>query len=301
MNNRKEQVINKAHQLFIDKGFQATSIQDILDYSGISKGTFYNYFSSKNELLIAIFKNVFNKVEQGRNELLIGQDPSNIEIFVKQIELQLKTNKVNKMISLIEEVYFSNDEYLKQFIKQSYLNSIKWLYVRFIDLFGVNKKPYLLDCAIMFTGILQHNLKYHNFANEFDNNMEKIIRYCVNRIVKIVEEVSKSGEQLLQPELYDKLFGDCKKTDQALQKQLYHIVLSLKKSLCQYEQQDFTKFTELLDFIQEELIDSKNPRKFLIESAVHSLKTGQKVFENKELQKLEQVVQLFLENNNSSI
>lgn len=301
MNNRKEQVINKAHQLFIDKGFQATSIQDILDYSGISKGTFYNYFSSKNELLIAIFKNVFNKVEQGRNELLIGQDPSNIEIFVKQIELQLKTNKVNKMISLIEEVYFSNDEYLKQFIKQSYLNSVKWLYVRFIDLFGVNKKPYLLDCAIMFTGILQHNLKYHNFANEFDNNMEKIVRYCVNRIVKIVEEVSESGEQLLQPELYDKLFGDCKKTDQALQKQLYHIVLTLKKSLCQYEQQDFTKFTELLDFIQEELIDSKNPRKFLIESAVHSLKTGQKVFENKELQKLEQVVHLFLENNNSSI
>lgn len=301
MNNRKEQVINKAHQLFIDKGFQATSIQDILDYSGISKGTFYNYFSSKNELLIAIFKNVFNKVEQGRNELLIGQDPSNIEIFIKQIELQLKTNKVNKMISLIEEVYFSNDEYLKQFIKQSYLNSVKWLYVRFIDLFGVNKKPYLLDCAIMFTGILQHNLKYHNFANEFDNNMEKIVRYCVNRIVKIVEEVSESGEQLLQPELYDKLFGDCKKTDQALQKQLYHIVLTLKKSLCQYEQQDFTKFTELLDFIQEELIDSKNPRKFLIESAVHSLKTSQIVFENKELQKLEQVVQLFLENNNSSI
>ena len=57
MNDRKQHVINKAHQLFIDKGFQATSIQDILDYSGISKGTFYNYFSSKNELLIAIFTN----------------------------------------------------------------------------------------------------------------------------------------------------------------------------------------------------------------------------------------------------
>ena len=56
MNDRKQHVIKMAHQLFIEKGFQATSIQDILDYSGISKGTFYNYFSSKSELLIAIFK-----------------------------------------------------------------------------------------------------------------------------------------------------------------------------------------------------------------------------------------------------
>ena len=42
MNDRKLHVVNMAHQLFIEKGFQATSIQDILDYSGISKGTFYN-------------------------------------------------------------------------------------------------------------------------------------------------------------------------------------------------------------------------------------------------------------------
>ena len=130
MNDRKQQVINKAHQLFIDKGFQATSIQDILEYSGISKGTFYNYFSSKNELLIAIFKNVFKQVEQGRNELLIGQDPSNIEIFIKQIEIQLKTNYENKLISLFEEVYFSKDEELKQYIKLGNLLSLNWLYER---------------------------------------------------------------------------------------------------------------------------------------------------------------------------
>ena len=154
MNDRKQQVVNKAHQLFIDKGFQATSIQDILDYSGISKGTFYNYFSSKNELLIAIFKNIFEKVEQGRNELLIGQDASNIEIFMKQIEFQLKTNHDNKLLSLFEEVHFSNDEDLKQFIKRGNFQSLHWLYGRFIDLFGESKKPYLLDCAIMFMGIL---------------------------------------------------------------------------------------------------------------------------------------------------
>lgn len=47
MHERKKQVLRAAHQLFIDKGFHQTSINDIIEYSDISKGTFYNYFSSK--------------------------------------------------------------------------------------------------------------------------------------------------------------------------------------------------------------------------------------------------------------
>ncbi len=37
MNNRRQNVIDTAHKLFIDKGYQATSIQDILEEGGISK------------------------------------------------------------------------------------------------------------------------------------------------------------------------------------------------------------------------------------------------------------------------
>ena len=293
MNERKRHVLNKAHQLFIDKGFQATSIQDILDYSGISKGTFYNYFSSKNELLIAIFKNIFKKVEQGRNELLIGHDPSNIDVFIKQIELQLTTNRVNKLISLFEEVYFSNDEDLKQFIKRGHFMYLHWLYGRFLDLFGENKKPYLLDCAIMFSGILQYNLKYYSLAYESDFNMSQIVRYSVRRIMKIVEEVTEAEDQLIQPEIIDSWFPNCQNTDKSLQQEFYHIVLTLKKSLDQKEEQNLTKYTELLDFIQDELLNSKNPRQFLIESALLSLKADQTVFEKNELQKLDQVVASF--------
>jgi len=72
MNNRKKHVLNKAHELFIEKGFQATSIQEILDSSGISKGTFYNYFSSKNELLISIFKEIYSELGEKRKNLMVG-------------------------------------------------------------------------------------------------------------------------------------------------------------------------------------------------------------------------------------
>ncbi|QED46519.1 TetR/AcrR family transcriptional regulator [Cytobacillus dafuensis] len=288
MNTRKQHVIDIAHQLFIEKGFQATSIQDILDYSGISKGTFYNYFSSKNELLIALFTTLFKKIEKGQEDLLIGQDPKNIEIFIKQIQYQYETNRANKLLSLFDEVFYSNDEELKQFLKRCHMKSIRWLYERFIDIFGESKKPYLLDCAIMFRGILQNNQKYNSAANNSNVSIHDIVRYSVNRTIKMVEEVAETGEQLLPPELLDSWMPNCKKTNKDFQQKLYHSISTLKKSLIHNEDQ--AKYIELLDFILEELLHSKDSRKFLIEMAIQSLKSEEGSFEKKELQQLEQLV-----------
>lgn len=50
----KEKITEKSIQLFDKKGFSETSIQDIVDSIGVTKGTFYYYFSSKEELLMDI-------------------------------------------------------------------------------------------------------------------------------------------------------------------------------------------------------------------------------------------------------
>ncbi len=291
MNERKKHVIKMAHQLFIEKGFQATSIQDILTYSGISKGTFYNYFSSKSELLIALFRTIYKQLEKERNDLLIGQDPSNIEIFIKQLELQLETNRANKLISLFEEVIFSNDEELKQYIKRGQLRILQWKYHRFIEIFGEDKEPYLLDCAVMFMGILHNNLKYNNLAHGSNASLSKIVRYCVSRIVKIVDEVAEAGDQLLKPELLENWLPNCKGNNHAFKNSLYHSILELKKALIHHEEK--SKYIELLDFIQEEIVDSKKPRKFLIELTLQNLKQEKVLFAHKELHQIEQLISAY--------
>ena len=50
----KEKLIGQSIHLFEKKGFSETSIQDIVDSLGVTKGTFYYYFSSKEELLMNI-------------------------------------------------------------------------------------------------------------------------------------------------------------------------------------------------------------------------------------------------------
>ncbi len=291
MYTRKQNVIKAAHQLFIEKGFLATSIQDILDYSGISKGTFYNYFSSKNELLIGIYKTIYSQLDKDRNELLIGKDPSNIEIFIKQLEMQMIANRKNKFINIYEEVVASNDADLQQFVRIIRLNTLRWYYNRFIDIFGEDKKPYLLDCAIMFQGIIQHNLQYNRMAYETGEKVSQVVRYSVGRLMKMVEDVSKSGEQLLEPEHLEKWLPNCSKNNQGFKNELLDCVgvyrKAISKSLQNVDEQE--KYIELLDFIQEEFLHSRSPRKFLIKSALSSL-NGQPILK-KEIQVLEQLIE----------
>lgn len=51
---KKQLIMEKAIELFAEKGFDATSVQQITDECGISKGAFYLTFKSKDELILAL-------------------------------------------------------------------------------------------------------------------------------------------------------------------------------------------------------------------------------------------------------
>ena len=51
---KKQLIMDKALELFANQGFEATSIQQITELCGISKGAFYLTFKSKDELILAL-------------------------------------------------------------------------------------------------------------------------------------------------------------------------------------------------------------------------------------------------------
>ena len=281
MHERKKQVIKKAHKLFVKKGFHATSIQDILDDSGISKGTFYNYFSSKNELIISIFQLVYEEFEKERNELLIGHKRSDQETFIEQMVLQLKTNRVNHLVPLFEELVMSKDEDLKQFIMDFQLNMLGWIFERFIDMFGVEKKKYLLDCAIMFTGLLQQTIKYERrFSGGSPEDLYKIVSYCLKRVTHQLPELEKTEEILFDPSLLLSRLHQ----EGSQQTEIYEAIQELKRKV---ESEHREHCEEFLDFIYDELVDTKKPRMYLLQNAIVGL---ERFFSDEDLKKLKQYV-----------
>ena len=49
--SKRQEMLNAAEQLFLSKGYEATSVQDILDALHASKGGFYHHFASKEDVL----------------------------------------------------------------------------------------------------------------------------------------------------------------------------------------------------------------------------------------------------------
>lgn len=56
---RKAQIINAAEGVFMEKGFDQARMDDIAEETGLSKGTLYLYFKSKDDLIIAILDRMF--------------------------------------------------------------------------------------------------------------------------------------------------------------------------------------------------------------------------------------------------
>lgn len=61
---RRQALIQAAEALFLKQGFEGTQVSQIVRQAGASQGTFYNYFSSKEEILGAVFENTWQQFIQ---------------------------------------------------------------------------------------------------------------------------------------------------------------------------------------------------------------------------------------------
>jgi AcrR family transcriptional regulator len=58
---RKDQIMNAAEEIFSKKGFSDARMDDIAEETGLSKGTLYLYFKSKDDLIVAILDRLFQR------------------------------------------------------------------------------------------------------------------------------------------------------------------------------------------------------------------------------------------------
>ncbi|MEG2929054.1 MAG: TetR/AcrR family transcriptional regulator [Oscillospiraceae bacterium] len=64
INTTKAKITKVAWKLFNEKGYDETTIDDIISESGTSKGSFYHYYSSKDELLSSLSEVFDEKYEE---------------------------------------------------------------------------------------------------------------------------------------------------------------------------------------------------------------------------------------------
>lgn len=72
---RKQELLNIAYRMFIEKGYENTSVDDIITEAGIAKGTYYYYFESKEATLEAVIEMMIEKAENIAKAALMNPVP----------------------------------------------------------------------------------------------------------------------------------------------------------------------------------------------------------------------------------
>jgi AcrR family transcriptional regulator len=99
---KKDQIIGAAIQIFAKKGFAKTTINDIANAAGIGKGTVYEYFSNKEEIINQSYRYFMRAMEFDFQEILI-QEITGKEKLIRILEgfTQLTNSETMELVELM--------------------------------------------------------------------------------------------------------------------------------------------------------------------------------------------------------
>lgn len=109
---RRNEIIDTAEELFLSKGYEKATINDILKQIGIAKGTFYHYFKSKEEVMDAVIMRVVEKDRIIAQEVLKA-DASSLDKILLFLQQQSAANNEQKS-ELLEHFHHTENALMKQ-------------------------------------------------------------------------------------------------------------------------------------------------------------------------------------------
>jgi len=189
---RKDQILNAAEQVFTEKGFDDARMDDIADQTGLSKGTMYLYFKSKDDLIIAILDRLFQR-EFSQLEHM-DENLTAVESILKFTDMM--ATDMTRMLRLIPIVYqflalaFRN-KYVQYSLKQylsRYLHIVTAMIQRGVDS-GELKPVDPGEVAIAMGAIMEGTLllwAYDRSAVDPDHHIRTSVQLLLSGIQKQV-------------------------------------------------------------------------------------------------------------------
>lgn len=186
---KREQILQKASELFIQKGYAGTSMDDLVQYSGFSKGSIYYHFKSKEDLFVSLIEhNGWIWIESWKQkkakynsfqELIYGMTDHFLEDFQ------------NPLIKISEEFYISQSSHKEEILKRliETLKEPRRMYEEIFE-YGMSSGEIIpttssQDLAIVFAGLLNGmgNMYYEYTPGDLKNIYHKAVHMFLHGIL----------------------------------------------------------------------------------------------------------------------
>ena len=165
-NDMRGRISKESIDLFNEKGFSKTSIQDIVDTIGVTKGTFYYYFKSKQELLMDIHLTYIKYLLKEQEVILNDEYISYKEKMNKLIYLVIKDMREHSKAARVfnREVRHLDEKQLK--LVNSYRKEFRFKLQKLIEegiAIGEFRDDLRSDMVIFgLLGMVNHSYHWYN-------------------------------------------------------------------------------------------------------------------------------------------
>ncbi len=96
---RRHEIFHEVVPILVKKGFQETSMQEIADAACLGKSTLYDYFKTKDEILVYFFEDQWNDVIEEAQKIAVQNCSADVRLR-KIMDAYLESLQANKNLFL---------------------------------------------------------------------------------------------------------------------------------------------------------------------------------------------------------
>jgi len=258
--SKKHLIMEKAIELFSEQGIEATSVQQITELCGISKGAFYLHFKSKDELITCIIDyfmtNIIADIEQAVSEETHDDQLLYRYLYISFKSLQKQVNSAKFFLN--EQVFTFNKDLFERI--QMYMSLINKILFKVIQRqFSKTRLDLHLDILFTVNGLA----KSYTELLLIDDNPTNIDLFCKAIVEKTKIIAEHATISFLTPEYLEK-------TDIQLNISKEMVIQRLEEAISESEEDPL--ILESLHLLLEELHSPKF-NEVIIQGLLNNIRT----------------------------
>jgi AcrR family transcriptional regulator len=272
MQEKKIIIIERATEIIAKKGYHAASIQEIAEASKLSKGAFYSYFKSKDELLVEIvryhFRLISEEIEKVDEQVMHNsRDKAKMKLATIMREM---VKRGNFIVMQRHEIDSDIGKEMELFFLEVREIGRRKTELDLLDVYGDASKPYLKDLRILLEGMLYQfigDMLLYGLLLDLDRTAAYILERMDDMVAGLLKRKTEplvTEDTPVASSVFEKELRD-KEVMQVLHR-MQAVILKLDSAHI-----EMGELQGVVELIQEEM-RGKEPKKLLIQGLLANFK-----------------------------
>jgi AcrR family transcriptional regulator len=132
---RRAEILDEAFRIFLERGYDNASLNDVISEAGLSKGMFYHHFQSKEALLLALFERASDETYEALRPIIDepGTDPLRRLQRVLDRSAQVRLEQAEATRAVFAAFHKPESAHLYDGISRAWMERFKPVLVSIID------------------------------------------------------------------------------------------------------------------------------------------------------------------------